>query len=75
MKKATRVLVNWINEKSVKVVDVKSLKFDDAKPNECFQNMNLFLDSYENWSMLSGWLVSAFLGERGTRNNSTLLGS
>jgi hypothetical protein len=48
MKKATRVLVNWINEKSVKAVDVKLLKFDDAKPNECFQNMNLFLDTYEN---------------------------
>jgi len=66
MKKATRVLVNWINEKSVKVVDVKSLKFDDAKPNECFQNMNFFLDNYENWNMHSGWLVGDYLGERGT---------
>jgi hypothetical protein len=66
MKKATRVLVNWINEKSVKAVDVKLLKFDDAKPNECYQNMNLFLDNYENWSMHSGWLVGDFLGERGT---------
>ena len=55
MKKDIRVMINLINEKSVKAVDVKSLKFDDAKPNECFQNMNLFLDNYENWNMHSGW--------------------
>jgi hypothetical protein len=66
MKEATRVLVNWINKKSVKAVDVKLLKFDDAKPNYCFKNMNLFLDNYENWSMHSGWLVSDLLGARGT---------
>ena len=46
MKEATRVLANWINKKSVKAVDVKLLKFDDAKPNYCFQNMNFLLDNY-----------------------------
>ncbi len=66
MKKATRVLVNWINDKKVKSVDVKPLHFDDAKPNQCFQNMMLFLDINDDWNMHSGWLVGDYLGELGT---------
>ena len=66
MKKATRVLVNWINDKIVKSVDVKPLHFEDAKPNQCFQNMMLFLDNNDDWNMHSGWLVGDYLGERGT---------
>ena len=66
MKKATRVLVNWINDKIVKSVDVKPLHLVEAKPNQCFQNMMLFLDNNDDWNMHSGWLVGDYLGERGT---------
>ena len=66
MKKATRTFVNWLNDEKVKSVEVKPMKFEYAKPNECFQNMMMFLDYHSDWTMHSGWLIGDYLGERGT---------
>ena len=66
MKKATRIFVNWLNDEKVKSVEVKPMKFQYAKPNECFQNMMWFLDYHSDWTMHSGWLIGDYSGERGT---------
>ena len=66
MKKATRIFVNLLNDERVKSVEVKPMKFEYAKPNECFQNMMMFLDYHSDWTMHSGWLIGDYLGERGT---------
>ena len=66
MKRATRIFVNWLNDEKVKSVEVKPMKFEYAKPNECFQNMMMFLDYHSDWTMHSGWFIGDYLGERGT---------
>ena len=68
MRKATREFLKKLKliSKDAMFVNVLHTEFSEARPQNCYTNMMLFLKQNEQFYLRSGWLVGEYMGENGT---------